>query len=246
MFKKLQCFGVKKRERLKSNMWLLVPPVLKMCNRVKKWELKLLYEDFDVKTYVDETFDKEIIDNEINNFINEYDGKFKFGRYEFFFKNFLLQKLYKKMKGNDVSKLDELKRTFIENFDPVMEKEIMLREEYSNNISKMNIDDDENSPFSANNFNVFVQGDNITGYKMPYFQVQSYIEKFHIKLSILDGKLIDIINYGNRRKKDRFTDIEERAQKWLSLKSEDNSNWTNQKECIEAWYGNNISFSKDW
>ncbi len=104
-----------------------------------------------------------------------------------------------------------------------------------NEMARLNKKDDSQSPFPGNNYKIWVQGDN-SSHKPPHMHIYYPKDGWEIKVFIGNGQLWQVVSYGNRGKRDMFSDIIRKVQQWFLLDTRMPGRFgTNQEAALHEW-----------
>lgn len=81
-------------------------------------------------------------------------------------------------------------------------------------MAKLNIHESYGSEFPYNAYRIWVQGEN-SPHKPPHMHIANTQEGWEIKVYINTGELWSVSRYGNRKERDKFTDIINKVKSWF-------------------------------
>lgn len=110
---------------------------------------------------------------------------------------------------------EQLREIVKETAMQVIEKESCGRN-ILNEMARLNKKDGSQSPFPANKYRIWVQGDNSPN-KPAHMHIYYPQDGWEIKVFIETGELWDVINPGNRGQKDEFIDVIKLVKKWFAM-----------------------------
>ena len=104
-----------------------------------------------------------------------------------------------------------------------------------NEMARLNKKDDSLSPFPYNKFRIWVRGEN-SPHKLPHIHISYPQEGWEIKVDIAHGQLWQVVAYGNRGRKDAFSDIIEMVQEWFKMDTQMPGRvGTNREAAMNEW-----------